>query len=243
MNERMNMRLILLTTALGLLPEDLRAVQDQVRTKIADYFARLPTKSEGSISKIISLVLEVPGVEDMRLVSAVLADTQADILNRTQGVLTIANVATMLNEIQIVDPALPTLLSVVATYPEGSDAPDKVAIRDKLSNITLPYLNGLAEQTLTGSALQKRDLSFGKLLHSISLPGKPANLLSEYDANPTATLPTEAGISPYVVSFALTTQSGVSRVLSLAADPSYTLSQFERLSLDSVTVSIEANDA
>ena len=234
---------ILLTTAEGLLPEDLRAVQDQVRTKIADYFARLPTKSEGSISKIISLVLEVPGVEDMRLVSAVLADTQADILNRTQGVLTIANVATMLNEIQIVDPALPTLLSVVATYPEGSDAPDKVAIRDKLSNITLPYLNGLAEQTLTGSALQKRDLSFGKLLHSISLPGKPANLLSEYDVNPPATLPTEAGISPYVVSFALTTQSGISRVLSLAADPSYTLSQFERLSLDSVTVSIEANDA
>ncbi len=242
---------ILLTTAQGLLPEDLRAIQDAVRQEIADYFQRLPTKSEGSITKIVSLVLGVEGVEDMRLVSATWdgstelakVGTPTNVLDREAGALKIAGQATVLDEIQIVDPALPTLLSVTVGYPEGADAPDEAAIRQKLANTTLPYLNGLAEQTLPTAQAHKRVLSFGKLLHAIELPGKAAHLLSEYDEDQAATLPDETGIDPYQVTFALTTQSGVSRVLGQAADPAYTLSQFERLSLDSVTVSIEANDA
>ena len=51
---------IRLKTADSLLPADLRAAQESVRKKIADYFAKLPTRENASLNKITGTCVERP---------------------------------------------------------------------------------------------------------------------------------------------------------------------------------------
>ena len=228
---------IRLTTAGSLLPADLRAAQENVRNAIKDYFAKLPAKENASLNKITGLVLAVSGVEDMRLLTATRDGAPLDI---TGPELDLANQATVLDSLQLADPALPSQVSAIVTYAAATAAPDEQAIRTALA-ATFDYLNELNQTALASGApaaeQEKRVLSFGKLLLVIPLPGKPGTTLQSYDAAPNpALLPVDGGA--YTVSFAITMPTGVSTILAASGD-AYTLTPFERLSLNTVTVAVE----
>ena len=236
-----------LTTVGGLLEQDLRAAQRSVRGEIEDYFARLPVREAGSINRIVGLVLGVPGVEDVRILSATwVADgVVEDVLNTSTERLEIGGYPTVLGDLQIADPNLPTLLSVTVSHPEGEVLPDVPDIQAALSG-AMTYLNTVnaAELPVDVGGRARRALSYGKLLRVIPLPGKPGEPLEDYDdavvSGAAPALPDETAVAPYQVQFVFTLESGLSRILAGAADEDYTLTPFERLSPGSVEASQEA---
>ena len=246
-----------LSTASGLLEQDLRAAQRAVREKIADYFARLPVREAGSVNRIVGQVLSVPGVQDMSLLNATLStngkvngqvNEEPEPLDISTGRLDIGGEPTVLGELHIADPNLPTLLSVTVTYPEDEDAPDDRQIRVALTD-ALTYLNGVNATEVPDDdvgeqeAREKRTLSYGKLLHVLPLPNEEHGSLQTYDeAVAPDELPDEETIKPYRVEFVLTLESGLSRILSKGADTAYVLTPFERLSLVDVAIQPEASD-
>jgi hypothetical protein len=240
-----------LTTPEGLLEQDLRAAQRSVRENIEDYFARLPVREAGSINRIVGLVLGVPGVEDVRILSATwLADgVVEDVLDTSTGQLDIGGYPTVLGDLQIADPNLPTLLSVTITNPEGEDPPDVPDVQSALSD-ALAYLNALNASEIPpdtpDAERSRRVLSYGKLLRIVPLPGKQGESLEDFDdavasGTPPA-LPDETTVAPYLVQFVFTLESGLSRILATAADEDYTLTPFERLSLSGAEAGPEGGD-
>jgi len=240
-----------LTTTGGLLEQDLRAAQRSVRGEIEDYFARLPVREAGSINRIVGLVLGVPGVEDVRLLSATwLADgVVEDVLDASAGQLEIGGYPTVLGDLQIADPNLPTLLSVTVSHPEDEDLPDIPEMQAALSD-TLIYLNTVNATELPADAPEaersRRILPYGKLLRALPLPGKPGASLEEFDdavaSGTLPALPDETTVAPYVVRFVFTLESGLSKIVAGVADGDYTLVPFERLSLGGVELSPEPDD-
>jgi len=233
-----------LATGAGMVEKDRRAVQHAVRDKVAGYLAGLPAKDPGSLNRLIGLVQGVPGVEDLKVVGATRSDAAgvAD-LDLSDGTLGLAGLTVVLGDLRITDPALPTSLEAIVTAPKASPPADGAAIKQALG-VAVAYLNELNSLELPSNApaaeRNKRSLSFGKLLLTIPLPGKPATPLSSFDAaaSPPA-LPTDAGILPYRVRFVFTSESGFSRILSASADPPYVLSPLERLSLTGVQVQVD----
>ena len=240
--KKVNLKLRITTTS-GLLKQDLRSAQRSVRDKIKDYFAKLPIKEAGSINRIVGLVLSIPEVEDVRILSAAL-DTEENVLNLTDGQLDIDKFPTVLGELHIADPNLPTRLDVVISYPEDDDIPDSPAVTTALANM-LTYLNRINASEQIEQV--KSELSYGKLLRVIPLPDKPGESLETYD-NAVASesnipaLPDESTISPYKVKFTFTLESGMSRILSQSSDKAYSLTPFERLSLGDEEVTVEVTD-
>jgi uncharacterized phage protein gp47/JayE len=241
-----------LTTANGLLEQDLRAAQRTVREKVEDYFARLPVREAGSINRIVGQVLSVPGVQDMSLLSATWSvdGSPPEVLDISTGQLDIGGYPTVLGELHIADPNLPTLLSVTITYPEDEDPPEIPDIRADLTD-ALTYLNEVNATEIPADATEeeeareraKRTLTYGKLLHVLPLPNKDGESLQAHDeAEEPGELPEEETIEPYRVEFVLTLESGLSRILSEAADEGYVLTPFERLSLVDVGIQPEASD-
>ena len=101
----------------------------------------------------------------------------------------------------------------------------------------MTYLNETNASETVASA--KQELSYGKLLLVIPLPGKEATLgkvLKDHDDGSIPVLPTEADALPCLVVFTITLETGLSRVLSQATDEAYTLTAFERLSVSGVEV-------
>lgn len=234
-----------ITTVSGLLEQDIRAAHETVREKISDYFDRLPARSAGSINRIVGLVLGASEIEDVRILSATWDGTPADVLDRETGQLNIQGSPTVLEDLHIANPGLPTLLRVVVTYPQGQTVPDSQAIEDALSE-TVTYLNDLNNQELPDDPAEaaKRTLSYGKLLLTIPLPNTTATSLEEFDSTGTPpTLPDETTIASYGVQFTFTIESGLTRILTQAADGDYTLTPFERLSPSGVELSAEAGGA
>ncbi len=236
---------LLLTSAKGLLEQDLLAAQHTIHDKLQDYFARLSSKDAGSLTRIVGLVLSVPGIEDVKVLSATwtVDGVDVNVLDSTAGQLTIAGFPKVLGELSLIDPNLPTQLSVVVSCPANSAQPDNLSIQSAL-NTALSYLNNLNTSALAPGApaaeQAKRAISFGKLLFVIPLPGKPGQTLDSYDnATPLPTLPDENSIKPYSAKFVFTQESGLSSILSRDAD-SYTLTPSERLSLSGVEISKEA---
>jgi len=229
-----------LTTASGLLDQDLRAIQRTVRDRVGEYFASLPAREAGSVNRIVGLILSVPQVQDVRLLSATWTVDGAvqDVLDRDNGLLQIGGFPTVLGDLQIADPALATLLSVVVTHPQDAAPPDVPAIRTAVGD-AITYLNDLnaSEPPATPAEQAKRVVSYGKLLRVIPLPGKPGASLAEFDtasaAGTAPALPTETTVQPYGVQVTFTLASGLTRILASAAD-AYTLVPFERLALDRV---------
>ncbi len=241
---KVNVKLRLATRS-GLLEQDLRAVQRSVRDKIEDYFARLPAREAGSINRIVGLVLGIPEVEDMRILEASWSfnGTVQDVLDLPNGQLAIGGFPTVLGELQITDPNLPTRLQAIVTYPEDEAPPDGPQVQAALAN-AITYLNDVNASEATTDA--RRQLSYGKLLRVVPLPGKPGESLEDYDdavdaGGPVPTLPDETAISPYQVQFVFTLESGLGRIISQTSDPAYVLTTFERLTLDSVEVQAEAS--
>ena len=232
--------------------QDLRAAQHAVREKIEEYFARLPVKEEGSINRIIGLVLSVPQVKDVQVldVSWMKNGKTESVLDKESGRIEIKGVATVLGELDIVDPNLPTALNVIVTYPKGQP-PDKPKIQAALSKF-ITYLNNLQPISELPEAEQenekaKRWLAYGRMLYvtplplafkpGAKLPDKPELSTAEIDAmmsDINMVMPMQEDAKPYTLSFIFTQQSGLSRILSKAMDTPYQLSDYERLSLSGV---------
>jgi hypothetical protein len=245
---RVNLKLRIQSKA-GLVQQDLRAIQHTARQQIADYFSNLPAKSAGSLNKLIGLVQNVPGVEEVAILAATwnVNGVETSVLDTANGQLAIAGAATVLGDLQITDPALPVSLNVVVTFPAASAPPDQPSIQSAFNTMTA-YLNNRNATPLPPSApaslQQTRALSYGKLLRVLPLPTKPSATLADYDAaSPQPALPTAAGIAPYKATFTFTAESGVANILAADADPAYTLAPFERLALGGVQVSKEGSGA
>src|SRR5690606_14415404 len=117
---------------------------------------------------------------------------------------------TTLGELHIADPALPSLINVVISFPEEADAPDAPQIEAALETM-ISYLNTAnAGETATEAV---RTISYGKLLRVLPLPGKPGASLADFDAGTGgATLPTATDIQPYEVQFHISQESGLTLV-------------------------------
>jgi hypothetical protein len=226
-----------LTPRSDLLEQDIRTAQRQVRERLTDYFARLSSQDNASLNQLANLVLSLPQFQDVRFLSASLGEgATATPLSLDSGELALKDTATALGDLHIANPGLPTQLRVSITYPAAQSAPDQAAIQTAL-NQTVTYLNNLNASDLPASAPEQanRQLSYGKWLLVISLPGKPGAALEGYDQAVTKpALPTSGG--SYSVTVTLTQESGFSQILSQATDPAYILTPFERLSLSSVDV-------
>jgi hypothetical protein len=232
------LRLVTLGT---LLEQDLRAAHDAVRAKIADYFARLPVRADGSVNKLIGLALAVPGVEDVRILNAKL-DDGTDVLDRDAGTLAIADLPTVLGALRIADPNLATTLNAAVTYPDGDAPPDASQIRGALEEV-IAYLNNANASEPAGAVDQaKRVVAYGKLLLVTPLPDHAPGDLEDHDAlvadGGAPPLPDASAILPYRVSFVLTQSTGLTSRLSQAAH-TYTLTPFERITLGGVEVAVE----
>jgi hypothetical protein len=115
-----------LTTAQGLLEADLSAAQAEARLAVERFFDVLDTAQDGSLNQLVGAILAVPGIEDVRILSA--AADGVDVLDREAGVLSLAGMASALGELRIADPNLPTLVAVTVTHPPDS-VPDPAAVQ------------------------------------------------------------------------------------------------------------------
>jgi hypothetical protein len=216
-----------LETAEGLLAQDLRAAQRAVRERIGDFFERLELKEAASTNQLVGLVLTVPGVKDVRLVSATLVEDGGppqDVLDITDGKLALENHVTVLGDLHIADPNLPTLVDVTISYPDGETPPDPATVRAALTE-AIAALNNANDAAGTAGTT----ISFAQLLSATPLPGKttPASIVDD--------------AFPYAVTFALTLESGLTQVLA-GDDDAYTLAPFERLSLSGVEAAVRRPD-
>jgi hypothetical protein len=228
---------IRLTTQAGLQDPQLKAIQQQVRAGIGDYFATLASKAAGSVSKLIGIGMRVEGVEDLALVSAQVGNS--DVLDSVKGELSIAGQPTRLGNLKIVDPALATLLSLLVRYPNNVQLPNQPALQAALEE-DLSHLNGLSDQP---AASQLRTLSWGKLALAAPMPGFSRVALADYDADPGAhSLPDSALLAPYELKYLFTRPSGVSQVVDSETAPPLVLAHFERLSLSKVTVEVKPKE-
>jgi hypothetical protein len=228
-----------LTTAPGLLETELRAIQEAIRKRYADYFATLPIKSDGSLPKLIGLAMGVDGVEDLRVTSAKAGAT--DVLDPLAGSLALASLSTELGEIRISDPALATGLTLAVRYPRGEPIPDQAQFAAALE-AAVASLNALAEQANPAFDAQ-RSLSWGRLTRLLPLPKggfTPASLEQQFAGSPGAS---DGEITPYSVQWVFTRPTGASQVLEAAAAPAFALATEERLSVAAVRVEVKPKAA
>lgn len=203
-----------LETAPTLLEPDLRAIQAAVREKIENYFARLEVRAEGSVNQIVGLVLSVPGVQNVWLLSAtVVTDgTPTDVLHLEEGTLDISGYPTVLGELNVADPNVPTVLDVAVVYRSQNAAPNASTIQASLA----AFVTGTNTANAAERPAAERTLDYSTLLALVPLP---------------ASQPV-----PYSVQFVFTAPSGLSRVVAQPLDRPYVLTPFERLALAPVQV-------
>jgi uncharacterized phage protein gp47/JayE len=223
------------TTSSDLLETDLRAIQDQIRSAVTDYFGNLPVKSDASVNKIVGLVLADPRVDDVRILAG--TANGSDILNRDTGLLELAGTPSQLGLLTITDPNLPTRVNVTVSYPINLDSPDKTSIETALSE-DISYLNS-SNAVETGASpsaedIARQTLSFGKLALALPLPDSTRTALASQLE--TDVLPLAADLAPYALQWSLISETGEVRLISSEADADYRLADFERLSLAQVDV-------
>lgn len=224
-----------LASAPGRPDTELRAIQQQIRERYADYFASLPIKSDGSASKLVGLAMGIAGVEDARLVSARVEGV--DRLDAAAGKIALAALSTELGEVQIDDPALATTLTLVVRYHRELAIPDQALLQQQVE-AAVASLNALA--ALDDAAHDaKRVLSWallGRLLELHTLLPAPIEKLWDGSA-----LPIAAGdVGEYTVQWVFTRPSGASQMLEAAAPAApFALSSPERLSVASVRVEVK----
>ena len=214
-----------LTTAKGLLAQDLRAAQRSVSDKIADYFQRLPAKDPASINQLVGLALGVDGVEDVKLVSATSRQRRPAAGRARRGgrparhrrLRDRARRAAHRRPEPADDAQRDRLVPVVGR--PGRPGAIRAALTDALSTVNAA---NESDDALT--------LSFGQLLATVPLPGRTAAPISiPAGGSP----PTETDVAPYEVTFVLTLESGLSVVLDDHTD-TYAMTPYERLALGNV---------
>jgi hypothetical protein len=224
-----------LSTASGLLPPELLAIQARVRDSVADYFARLPTKAAGSSTRLIGLAMSVAGVEDVQVVSATVSGNS--VLEVATGTLAIAGTPTRLGTLTLLDPALASELRVLVRHPRDAAIPVRASVEAAFA-AALSYLNEANQSPALGSTA--RTLSWQKLALITPLPDAAAPSLVALDQNPAGfVLPTATALEPYSLQFVLERPNGVSRVLENETMPAFELAPLERLRLGTVTVEVK----
>jgi hypothetical protein len=224
------------------LPEaELRRAHDAVRAALVEYFASLPLKSDASLNQIVGRVLAVPGVQDVQLLSARVTsvedgtETSEERLDAAAGVIHLADDPTVLGELRIADPNLPTGVSVIVRFPGAGPAPDPAQMEAALA-AALAFLNDAAATPSSpddAAATARRTLSLGKVLRVLPLPGRVAASLVDVDA--TTLLPQLADVAPFVVSAFVQQANGLT--LALLDDTStYVMTPGERLGLTALTL-------
>ncbi len=223
-----------LTTASGLLEQDLRGIQHQLQEQLTEYFAKLPSTEAGSLNRLIGLALAISGVEDVRILKVVRADTQATVVpDPASGQLTTQGFPVRLGSLDMADPNLPSRLTVRVGQPDDAAPADLPAIEAAVRPAIAALNDRNASETLPP---EQRQLAYGRLLAVVPLPNHPASSLPD-------TAPPVPDLTPYQVQFVITQVSQLSQVLTAASDPAYPLTPFERLSLDRVEpMALEATD-
>lgn len=204
-----------LESASGLLAQDLRAAQRSVRDEVTQFFEQLPVREPASINQLVGRVLGVPGVQDVTIVAATVTSNggpPSSVLDAAAGKLDIEGFPTVLGDLHIADPDLPTLIDVTVSYPAAQTPPDETAIRAALAN-AIAAVNAANEGGGAGS------VSFAQLLAATPLPGVAVG------ADPL----------PYVVKYVFTLESGLSQILGAPGDV-YVLVPAERLALSGAHV-------
>lgn len=219
-----------LTTHQSLVEADLLQIQARIRSAVTDYFAKLPVKSPGSVSKLIALAMQAPGVEDAVVIAATVGGSS--VLRPERNELDIAGAPTQLGAFTLVDPSLPTGVSLGVRFPKIAAIPERDALQAALEAATA-YLNGLPA-TASG-----RSIGWGKLCAALPLPGATATTLADLDANPGVTLPAPADRQPYDVTFTFSRPGGAPQAVNDPAAPPFVLADKERLRVASVTVEVK----
>ncbi|MEO6407481.1 MAG: hypothetical protein ABIO45_01840, partial [Burkholderiaceae bacterium] len=222
-----------LMTAPGLPPTELRGIQEAIRARFGDYFKQLPTRSDGSASKLIGLAMGVAGVDDARLVAARVGSLET--LDAARGVLALAAMPTELGEVRISDPALATGVTLAVRYLRAQVIPDQAALQAALE-AAIASLNALAVQD-DASLDAKRVLGWPLLTRLLPLPGfASATYEQQLAGSPGAT---DAQIGEYSVQWVFTRPTGASQLLAAAAAPTFALTTTERLSVARITVDVK----
>jgi uncharacterized phage protein gp47/JayE len=217
-------------TTSSLLEADLRGIQDDIHQQVDKYFSALPVKDNGSVNKVIGMVLGLADVNDIQILSV--TDASSSPMDFSSGSLALAGMSTTLGDLEIIDPNLPTRLQIVISAPAESDLVDAPSVDTALA-ATMAALNTLNKE----GAHVVQQMSFEQILYLLPLPvaGKAEGNLETLQTNPATVLPTVAGVFPYEVKFVFTRESGLTQ--TLAGDGQlYAISAFERLSYDGVSV-------
>jgi hypothetical protein len=213
---------------------------------VQELFTKLPAKEDLTLNRLVGVVLSIPQIKDVAIDSATTTANGAEqnVLDAPAGKLRIAGFPTVLGDLQIVDPSLPTRLNVSIQGPPNASLLNKNAIETALS-AAVTYLNAVNAAELAPGApageAARRVLSFDKLLTVIPVPASAAatDLKSIDDtvaAGGTPTLRTDADLQGFKIQFVFTTSAGASQILSRSADPPYTLQPFEQLTVSGVQV-------
>jgi hypothetical protein len=226
------------------LPEvELKRAHDAVRSALVEYFDGLTLRSDASLNQIVGRVLAVAGVQDVQLLSARVhvtaggVETTEERLDAAAGVIHLAGDATVLGELNIADPNLPTGVSVIVRFPAAGPVPDPGQMEAALA-AALAFLNDAAASSVPGDPADavRRTLSLGKVLHVLPLPGRVPGTLG--DLGPGDPLPTAAEVAPIVVTAFVQQSNGLTKALIDDAS-SYVVSPGERLGLTAVTATPE----
>ena len=228
-----------LVSATGLPETRLRALQDEIHSRYADYFARLPLAADGSLSRLAGLAIGVDGVEDVRIRTATADGTP--VLDVAGGLLTLGGKTAELGELRIVDPALATGLTLAVRYPRGEPIPDQAKLAAAVE-AAIAVLNQLAEQGLPADDA-KRVLGWGRLTRLLPLPHAGWTSAS-LEAQLAGAAGASAGdVGKYTVQWVFTRPNALSQVLESADAPSFALATGERLSLAGVSVEVKPKAA
>jgi hypothetical protein len=211
-----------------------------VRAALAEFFTALPLRSDASLNQIVGRVLAVQGVEDVQLLSARVpvieggVETLEERLDAANGIIELSNDATVLGELHIADPNLPTGVSVVIRFPSAGTAPDPGQIESALA-AALAYLNEAATSASPDDAgeIARRTVSLDKVLLVLPLPGRTPETLASLEAG--GTPPTVADVAPIVVSVFIQQSNGLTKTLVDDAS-TYVMTPGERLGLTAVTL-------
>ena len=231
-----------LSTSADLTADQLRGIQQKVRAGIEDYFARLPAREAASLGKLLALALNIQGVEDAKIIAAtwITEAGEENVLDAAGGTLAIEGYPTMLGELHIADPNLATRMTAMVRFPAAETPPNAAAIRESLGTALVAINQANAGDAGTSSHV--RTLSRARLMFITPLPavGKVTGTLATFDVGAAAGAPPSYGdAGAYDVEFAISTETGVVRLLSRDEDPAYVLAPGERIVLQGVEIQEE----
>lgn len=201
-----------LITTKTLVKAEMRSAHQKLTSYLSDYITQLPRGTDPSLTKIASLALEIPGVNDCNIMSASInaGDTVTEVLSRDENKITLNGEIAKIGTITIIDPNLPTTITVVIKMAVGSPALDSSVLT---------------------SVFQQKIASLNNAL--ISSPGSTEGNL-EYNSLVTSLKISDP--SKYTFNFICTKSNGVATILDSSISTSYSPQAGEQYVLETITV-------